>query len=517
MRSLSLAVIVTTTLAAVAVPSLAGSMFATDLGDATIAVAVSGSEGDPMLARQAEQIIEEALRRNDLQVLGRQGLDRLLDDELYRAVVANKSATALLEIKKKYETDVLFIVELDSEAAPGIGLNWVGTAGLSGTAFRTESAEVIGSATSPPLGTTGYPSAIGETELAARQRAVQRATNGMLLRAALPNVNVPQIDPSVTAEPIWNQLGWGDVFGIDVSEDSRWLAARRGDGATIHELASGKEVDRWSFRNSGSSVIAFHPDGSRIAAADGKGKVLLCTRGSASCTSLEAKAAKKVSWLRFDLEGKRLGAAGKNGTVLVWQLQSPNERATSWRAHDKGPGTLFFLDDGERLATTSAPGRTVRLWNRGGGKPLQTFDQQIETGELVTADCPSRCRVMGLVLKEIQLARFAPTGGVSGDIGSMRQDREYIRLIEATTGKEIARFEAHDAKIVSLGFGPSSRFLASADETGVVKLWDTERSRELATLQLSGKGKEVQVRLSRDGRFLVANRRGSGSAAWALK
>jgi hypothetical protein len=505
------------TLLSAGAPVLGGSLFGTDIGDGTVAVAVGGSEDNPVLARQAEQIIEESLRRNDVQVLGRQGLDRLLEDELYKAVVANKSATALLEIKKKYETDVLFVVEVDSEAAPGIGLNWVGVAGLSGTAFRTETAAVLGSATSPPLGTTGYPSAIGETELAARQRAVQRATNGLLLRAALPNVSVPEMEPSVTPESLWDRSGDRDAFAIDVSPDSRRLAVLRGDGVTLHELATGDEVERWSFKNGGATTIAFAPDGSRVAAADGKGTVRLCTRGTPKCASLDAKAAKKVTWLRFDLEGTRLAAAGRNGAVLVWTLQPLSERATSWRAHDKGPGTVFFLEDGKRLVTTSAPGRDVRLWNAGGGSPLATYDQRIETGELVTADCPDRCRVMGLVLKEIELARFAPTGGVSGDIGSLRRDSEFIRLIDATTGREVAKFEAHEAKIVSLGFGPSSRFLASVDETGEIRLWDTERARELARLRLGGKGKEAQVRLSRDGRYLVANRTGGGSTAWALK
>ena len=214
-------------------------------------------------------------------------------------------------------------------------------------------------------------------------------------------------------------------------------------------------------------------------------------QGTPSCSELDGKSLKAVSWLRFSDDGEHLAAAGRNGRVMVWNLKQKGAAPVSFRAHDKGPGTVFFAEDGKRLATTSADELDVRIWDAAAGSALSSYTQDIERGQLVTADCGSPCRVMAIVLKEIELARFAPMGGVSGDVGSMRRDREYIRLLDTASGKEISRFEAGDARVVSLSFGPSARFLASGDEAGALALWDTERSRKLAGLVFPGKPKSL--------------------------
>jgi WD40 repeat protein len=60
-----------------------------------------------------------------------------------------------------------------------------------------------------------------------------------------------------------------------------------------------------------------------------------------------------------------------------------------------------------------------------------------------------------------------------------------IRLWGIPDGRELARWEAHDANITALAFQPDGRTLISGAADGTLKLWDLASIRsELAALAL---------------------------------
>jgi RNA polymerase sigma factor (sigma-70 family) len=87
--------------------------------------------------------------------------------------------------------------------------------------------------------------------------------------------------------------------------------------------------------------------------------------------------------------------------------------------------------------------------------------------------------------------------------------RQFFRLLDAQTGKEIRRFAGHTDTVTALAFSPDGRWLASGSKDRSAGLWDVVTGKQL--LKFEAQHPVESVAFSPDGRTLVIGHQGQTS------
>lgn len=109
-----------------------------------------------------------------------------------------------------------------------------------------------------------------------------------------------------------------------------------------------------------SPSVAFHPDGTRIAAAQEWGVIILDVPGRREVATLQGHKG-KVACVAFSPDGRTLATGSWDGTVRLWETQTWTERqAFAWPV-----GRVYavaFAPDGTRIAAAGDKG-TIAVWD----------------------------------------------------------------------------------------------------------------------------------------------------------
>ncbi len=152
-----------------------------------------------------------------------------------------------------------------------------------------------------------------------------------------------------------------------------------------------------------------------------------------------------VRTVAFSPDGLTLASAGRDGTILLWDVASQNTILPPLIGHTDAINSLTFSPDGEMLASASDDG-TVRLWN------VKTGEQEGEpigghTGAVWSVAISSDGKIIA-------------TGGEDG----------LILLHETTSGELIgAPLSGHSGIVYSVAFSPDGRMLASGGDDFTIR------------------------------------------------
>jgi WD40 repeat protein len=195
-------------------------------------------------------------------------------------------------------------------------------------------------------------------------------------------------------------------------------------------------------------AVAFSPDGRWLAAAGKRGSVQVWEiDGWRPHLSLTATG-HSMEWLAFTPDSGRL-ALPRGGQVEIWDL-SRRELHATLEDRDGSPVLGGAIAPDGHLLATGAKDRQIRLWD-------------LKTGELRTTLSGHQ--------DQVTTVAFAPDGKT---LASGSADRS-VRLWSLAAPHDAAVLQAHAGKVRALAFSPDGRVLASGSSTGEVALWRAPR------------------------------------------
>ncbi|HLJ95665.1 MAG TPA: protein kinase [Gemmataceae bacterium] len=328
-------------------------------------------------------------------------------------------------------------------------------------------------------------------------RSVVFSPDGTRLASVSADGTVKVWDATTSPEARTFRKPTGLVRSVAYSPDGKRLATGSGTWDATKNAYIAGEVKVWdaqtgqellSLKGHTANVmsVVFSPDGKRLASGSstwdatknayvaGEVKVWDAQTGQELLTCKGHTGI--VSMVAFSPDGKRLASAGGDNTVKVWDAQTGQE-TLAFKGHTGAVRSVAFSPDGKRLASGSYDD-TVKVWDAQTGQEIRTWKVNLSPFGPSVAFSPDGKR----------LASSSRLSGFGSGEG---------KVWDAQTGQELLSLKGHTANVMSVVFSPDGKRLASGSgnppegQGGEVKVWDAQTGQELLTLKGGGYGHGV--------------------------
>jgi WD40 repeat protein/serine/threonine protein kinase len=320
----------------------------------------------------------------------------------------------------------------------------------------------------------------------------------------------------INSELMPNIFTASEVNRIAFHPDGGQIAFAGGPAVlSLWDLATGRRLPAPDIGKEPIKEFAVHPDGKRVIIARSKqkmgfqfegtvtvfdfrsGKVLhelIMSRDKLTCFAMSADGRRIAAGDFHQLPGDVSSRRRTEGTVRVWDTDTGKEIMANKLS--SGLSSLALTPGGDRVMTGCDDG-TVQVWTVPTGKEVGTErhhakqvtssawrpgkdeDQATadETGNVSTVtnrpDIPTHPGVVNKIA-------YSPNGRF---LATACEDR-VVRVFDLSTNTEVHRVLSHAAPVVDLAFSPNSQLLATAARDHTVKIWDTHGGQASRMLEI---------------------------------
>lgn len=311
-----------------------------------------------------------------------------------------------------------------------------------------------------------------------------------------------------------NRQAW-IVNSVDFSPDGKYaLSGGRDKTVRLWDVTTGKQIRTFKMDTGIFTSAIFSPDG----------RYVLSAGSDATINLWDISTGKKIWQFRhegvvasfyqvysvafsFSPDGKYLLSGGRDGILHLWDVSSGKEI----RQFTHGPpiNSVTFSPDG-RYALSGGPGMVIHLWDIQTWERIRSFTGCSSSSLSFSPD--GRHFVAGCLevefyqfrssinyydisieapIRQTPIASWPKRAFVTVDFspdgkyilsGIEEVWGGYIKLWDASTGKEIRTFKEYSSRATSVAFSPDGRYALSGGGDASIGIWDVSTGEEVAMM-----------------------------------
>jgi WD40 repeat protein len=261
------------------------------------------------------------------------------------------------------------------------------------------------------------------------------------------------------------------VRSVAYSRDGKWIAGAGGiPGAAGEVLIWNAETGELAHTLKGHRdyvyQVVFNRRGTRVATCSYDRTVRVWDVETGRPTHVFREHTEAVYAVAFSPNDRWLASGAGDRSVKLWDLASGSRMFTLTEPTGVVQ-TLAFHPSGLALSASGAD-KTIRTWEL---TPTQTQNRQTDGGEAETTASA------GASSKQSANAQAAKTTGAADD------GETEARVPPVRVGSEARSIRGHNAPVLRIAYSPDGKWLASSDDDGVVKIWETATGKEVRALE----------------------------------